>query len=52
VLFISDVVKELDAAGKAGMQTLLSIRPGNQPQEMAAAYQSIQSFKDIKNPER
>ena len=52
VLFISDVVKELDAAGKAGMQTLLSIRPGNQPQEMAAAYQSIQSFNDIKNPER
>src|SRR5262249_46331329 len=52
VLFISDVVKELDAASKAGMQTLLSVRPGNQAQEMAAAYQSIESFNDIENPER
>lgn len=32
ILFISDVVAELDAAAAAGMQTRLSIRPGNPPQ--------------------
>jgi enolase-phosphatase E1 len=52
VLFISDVVKELNAAREAGMQTLLCVRPGNQPQETAASYQSIHSFSDIENPER
>ena len=31
-LFVSDVVAELDAANEAGMKTLLSIRPGNAPQ--------------------
>ena len=29
MLFISDVVQELDAAAAAGFQTALSIRPGN-----------------------
>ena len=29
IVFISDVVDELDAAEEAGMKTLLSIRPGN-----------------------
>ena len=32
VLFISDVTAELDSAASAGMRTLLSVRPGNQPQ--------------------
>ena len=32
VLFVSDVTAELDSAASAGMRTLLSIRPGNQPQ--------------------
>lgn len=32
VLFISDVVAELDAARAAGMRTTLSVRPGNHPQ--------------------
>jgi len=45
VLFISDVVAELDAANEAGMQTLLSIRPGNPPQERAERYQTIQTFE-------
>ena len=44
VLFISDVVPELDAAGAAGMQTLLSVRPGNQPQPSAERYQIIRDF--------
>ena len=32
IVFISDVVDELDAANEAGMKTLLSVRPGNPPQ--------------------
>ena len=44
ILFISDVVAELDAANEAGMKTLLSIRPGNAP---ADQYPSIRSFDEI-----
>ncbi|HKB68623.1 MAG TPA: acireductone synthase [Pyrinomonadaceae bacterium] len=47
VLFISDVVPELDAAGAAGMQTLLCVRPGNQPQPFAEQYQIIRDFNEI-----
>jgi enolase-phosphatase E1 len=47
-LFISDVVAELDAAGAAGMQTLLCVRAGNQPQAFAERYQKIQSFDEIR----
>jgi enolase-phosphatase E1 len=47
VLFISDVVAELAAAREAGMKTVLSIRPGNQPQELADQYPSIQSFDEL-----
>jgi len=47
VLFISDVISELDAANEAGMQTLLSIRPGNPPQEAAERYQAIHNFDDL-----
>ena len=32
ILFVSDVSAELDAAGAAGMQTTLIVRPGNAPQ--------------------
>jgi enolase-phosphatase E1 len=52
VLFISDVVGELDAASAAGMQTLLCVRPGNHPQSFAARYRIIQSFNEISEPER
>ena len=45
ILFVSDVVAELDAANEAGMKTLLSIRPGNGPQE--ERYQSITTFDSI-----
>jgi enolase-phosphatase E1 len=44
LLFVSDVVTELAAANEAGMKTVLSIRPGNQPQEHAEQYQTIESF--------
>ena len=32
ILFVSDVVAELDAARTAGMRTTLAVRPGNPPQ--------------------
>jgi enolase-phosphatase E1 len=44
ILFISDVVAELDAAKESGMKTILSIRPGNSPQPQ---YPSIRSFDEI-----
>ena len=47
ILFVSDVVSELTAAREAGMKTVLSIRPGNQPQEHADQYQSIQSLEEL-----
>jgi enolase-phosphatase E1 len=47
VLFISDVVPELDAAGAAGMQTLLCVRPGNHAQPFAERYQTIRDFDGI-----
>lgn len=47
VLFISDVVAELDAANEAGMQPLLSIRPGNPPQDDAERYQAIHTFDNL-----
>jgi enolase-phosphatase E1 len=51
VLFISDVVAELDAASGAGMQTLMCVRPGNQPPESPVHYQIIQSFDEISTPQ-
>jgi len=44
ILFISDVVAELQAAKKAGLETILSIRPGNEAQPQ---YPSISSFDEI-----
>jgi len=46
ILFISDVVAELNAASEAGMKTLLSLRPGN-PVQAAAQHPKIQSFDEI-----
>jgi len=51
VLFISDVVSELDAAGAAGMRTLLCTRPGNHAQPFHERHQNIQSFDEISGPE-
>lgn len=47
ILFISDVVEELDAAKSAGLQTALSIRPGNAPQPEQQAHPAIHSFDEI-----
>ncbi|MGH9802091.1 MAG: acireductone synthase [Blastocatellia bacterium] len=46
VLFVSDVVAELDAASTAGMRCALSLRPGNHPQP-ANAFRSISSFAEL-----
>ncbi len=46
VLFISDVVSELAAASAAGMKALLSVRPGNQPQD-SVRYQTLRSFDQL-----
>ena len=51
VLFISDVAGELAAASVAGVQTLLCVRPGNNPQSLTARYRIIQSFNEISEPE-
>jgi enolase-phosphatase E1 len=47
IVFISDVVSELDAASEAGMKTLLSLRPGNPPQPAAEKYEPIHSFDEL-----
>jgi enolase-phosphatase E1 len=47
VLFVSDVVDELTAASTAGMQTVLSLRPGNKSQGDGHKYQTISSFDQI-----
>ena len=47
ILFISDVGEELDAAAQAGMQTLLSIRPGNKPVENIDLYTAITDFASV-----
>ncbi len=49
ILFISDVVGELDAADTAGMQTLLCVRPGNHAQPSAERHQKIRDFDEIQD---
>ena len=47
IVFISDVVAELEAARMANMQTLLCIRPGNPKQSGATEFKQIETFEDI-----
>ena len=47
VLFVSDVTAELDAADRAGLQTVLSVRPGNPPQPRADHFTHVESLGDI-----
>jgi enolase-phosphatase E1 len=47
MLFVSDVVRELDAAREAGCATRLSIRAGNQPVPDAKGHTVIRSFAEI-----
>ena len=47
ILFVSDVVDELDAASEAGMRTVLSVREGNAPQDNVKKYLEVISFDQI-----
>lgn len=47
ILFVSDIVAELDAAEAAGMHPLLIVRPGNQGQPFAERCRRIQSFEGV-----
>ena len=47
VLFISDIVRELDAAGAAGLQTRLAIRPGNAPVQAGHGHAVIRTFDEV-----
>ena len=47
ILFVSDVIEELDAAREAGMKVSLSIRDGNAPQKNVNHYPEILSFDQI-----
>src|SRR5262245_3460407 len=44
IVFISDVIAELDAARAAGMKTILSLRPGNKPVEPPVNHPLVDSF--------
>lgn len=47
ILFVSDVIAELEAAKSAGLQTVLSVRPGNKPVEPDHGFDSITTFEKI-----
>jgi len=47
ILFISDVIAELDAASQAGLQTALSIRPGNPAIDCDHQHPTILGFQEI-----
>ena len=44
MLFLSDVVRELDAAREAGCETRLVMRQGNPPVEDAHGHAAVESF--------
>lgn len=47
ILFLSDVVAELDAARSAGLQTGLAMRPGNAVVEDSHGHPTVDSFADL-----
>jgi len=48
ILFVSDVVPELDAAHGAGMQTCLAIRPGNPAPPEGHGHQMVRDFDELR----
>jgi len=46
VMFVSDVVEELDAASRAGMQAVLAVRPGNHEQR-ENSYPQVRTFEEL-----
>lgn len=47
ILFVSDIVEELEAAKTAGLQAVLSIRPGNKPVPPEHGFETISGFDEI-----
>ena len=47
ILFLSDVPAELDAAQEAGVQTALSLRPGNAEIDAGLPHRQITSFAEV-----
>jgi enolase-phosphatase E1 len=47
ILFVSDVTRELTAAREAGVQVVLSLRPGNSPQADAEQFERVESFEEL-----
>lgn len=47
ILFVSDVAEELRAAASAGMQTALSVRPGNAPAAPPSSTPVVQSLLEL-----
>jgi enolase-phosphatase E1 len=47
ILFVSDVLEELNAALDAGFQSLLAVRPGNKPIDGSSSNEAIASFDEI-----
>ena len=47
IVFLSDVIAELDAARAAGMQTCLCIRPGNKPVEPGHGHPAVSNFAHL-----
>ncbi|MBI3828954.1 MAG: acireductone synthase [Planctomycetes bacterium] len=50
ILFVSDIVAELDAAKEAGFATVLSIRPGNAPVGAEHGHPRLETFDEISTP--
>ncbi len=47
ILFLSDVVAELNAASVAGINCKLSVRPNNPPPENPSKFESVYSFDEV-----
>lgn len=47
ILFVSDVTRELTAAREAGVQVVLSLRPGNSAQAGAEQFERVVSFEEL-----
>jgi enolase-phosphatase E1 len=47
IVFISDIIAELDAAREAGMKTILAMRPGNRPVELPVSHPAVDNFASL-----
>ncbi|KAG7393028.1 Methylthioribulose-1-phosphate dehydratase [Phytophthora pseudosyringae] len=47
VLFVTDVIEEAQAAEAAGLDTVLSVRPGNTPLPESHHFRTIRSFAEL-----